>query len=123
MSATTDNHNLSQKICDDGMYEFLSKYFKEFNPIGQVLDSYNQVYNGLIDIIQKFKLQYIIKNAKAQEEIALSLKLLNPTIQKPGEGDLPYTSVQAVAEKKDFMCQYSFDIVFVFKLEQSKSKQ
>lgn len=50
MSATSDKTDkkvmnndatFSQKICDDGMYDFLSKYFKEFNPIGQVLDSYN----------------------------------------------------------------------------------
>lgn len=60
-----DDAKIVNNFRDDGMYEFLSKYFKEFNPIGQVLDSYNQVYNGLIDIIQKFKLQYIIKNAKA----------------------------------------------------------
>lgn len=36
-----DSATFSQKVVDDGMYEFLSKYFKEFNPIGQVLDSYN----------------------------------------------------------------------------------
>lgn len=32
MSATSDKTD--KKVVDDGMYEFLSKYFKEFNPIG-----------------------------------------------------------------------------------------
>ena len=41
MSATSDKTDKKVMGDDDGMYEFLSKYFKEFNPIGQVLDSYN----------------------------------------------------------------------------------
>ena len=29
-----DVATFSQKICDDGMYEFLNNYYKEFNPVG-----------------------------------------------------------------------------------------
>ena len=34
MSATSDKTDKKVMDGDDGMYEFLSKYFKEFNPIG-----------------------------------------------------------------------------------------
>ena len=33
MSATSDKTD-EKIVGDDGMYEFLSKYFKDFNPIG-----------------------------------------------------------------------------------------
>ena len=29
-----DDTTFSQNVASDGMYEFLSKYFKDFNPIG-----------------------------------------------------------------------------------------
>ena len=66
---------------------------------------------------------YTTKAAEFKDEnIMITVNFSNPTIEKPGEGNKPYTDTEAIAKKSDFMCVLIFDVEYVIKLRSNNKK-